>query len=406
MLTQHLADRAGVYLHKLCIDIDNRRVGSAGNQAATAFFAETVAAFGFATTSPQFDCIDWRADDVRLAVGNEPFAAQPSPYSLGGQFTAPLVIAGTLAELAEVDAAGKILLLRNELTREQLMPKNFPFYNPDEHRQIIALLEAKQPAAIVTATARNPEIAGGLYPFPLIEDGDFDIPSIYMTEEEGERLARHAGQLVTFSSNARRVPSTGCNVIARKGGTGRRLVICAHIDAKINTPGAIDNAAGVVVLLLLAELLQDYAGRLGLELLAINGEDYYGAPGEIQYISQNRDNLGNIVLAINIDAAGHRTGHTAYSLYECPPALAALVGANLAGQPGLAEGEPWYQSDHSVFMQNGVPAAAITSSSFMELTTFITHTPQDHPEIVDCAKLAHLAQALAGLAFELERRGL
>lgn len=34
---------------------------------------------------------------------------------------------------------------------------------------------------------------GALYPFPLFEDGDFDIPSVYMTDVEGERLAAYAG---------------------------------------------------------------------------------------------------------------------------------------------------------------------------------------------------------------------
>ena len=37
----------------------------------------------------------------------------------------------------------------------------------------------------------------------------------------------------------------------------RADVLCAHIDSKLNTPGALDNAAGVVTLLLLAELLAD-----------------------------------------------------------------------------------------------------------------------------------------------------
>ena len=40
-------------------------------------------------------------------------------------------------------------------------------------------------------TDRNPELVGALYPFPLFEDGDFDIPSVFMTGDEGLRLAKH-----------------------------------------------------------------------------------------------------------------------------------------------------------------------------------------------------------------------
>ena len=60
-------------------------------------------------------------------------------------------------------------------------------------------------------------MVGALYPFPLLEDGDFDIPSVYMTEEEGNRLAEHVGKEISLESRVYRIPATGCNVIARKG---------------------------------------------------------------------------------------------------------------------------------------------------------------------------------------------
>ncbi|MDY6866208.1 MAG: M28 family peptidase, partial [Halobacteriota archaeon] len=39
-------------------------------------------------------------------------------------------------------------------------------------------------------------------------------------------------------------------------------------DAYEDTPGALDNASGTVVLLLIAEMLQNYKGPLGIELIA------------------------------------------------------------------------------------------------------------------------------------------
>jgi aminopeptidase YwaD len=406
MTSRRLSERADGHLQRLCLEIPNRRVGSAGNRAATAFFAETVASFGFETECPPFDCIDWAHDGAQMRVGGESFEAFPSPYSLGCQVQAPLAVASTVGELEALDAENRILLLRCELAKEQLMPKSFPFYNPDSHKRIVHLLEAKQPRAIIAATSRNPELAGGLYPFPLIEDGDFDIPSAYMTERVGNRLAVHEDTVISLNIVANRIPAEGCNVIARKGvGMGRRVVVCAHIDAKIGTPGAVDNASGVVVLLLLAELTKEYSGDLGVDLVALNGEDYYSAPGQVQYLRSNADRLGEIVLAVNVDVAGYFEGNTAYSLYGCPVEIDGAVRRAFASRKDTVEGEPWYQSDHSLFIQNHVPALAITSDRFMELSTYITHTPKDTPEIVDSTRLADVALALRDLLLDLDRRG-
>ena len=128
------------------------------------------------------------------------------------------MVVSTIEELEAKDIAGKIVLLRGEIAREQLMPKEFPFYNPDEHQHIIHLMETKSPHAIVAATSRDPEMVGsGVYPFPLFEDGDFEVPSVYTTDVEGERLAAFAGQEVTLEICAQRIPATGCNVDRPQG---------------------------------------------------------------------------------------------------------------------------------------------------------------------------------------------
>ena len=407
MASSQLAEKAERYLERLCVEIPSRRVGSEGNRAATDFFAATAASFGFRTECPEFACIDWEQEGAHLTASGESFDAAPSPYSLGCDVSAPLAVVTSADELEAAEIAGAIVLLRGEIAKEQLMPKNFPFYNPDEHRRIISLLEAKAPRAIIAATTRNPELAGAVYPFPLIEDGDFDIPSVYMTEDEGQRLARHAGQVVTLESRARRIPASGCNVVARKATSApRRIVLCAHIDSKLNTPGALDNAAGVVTLLLLAELLADYDGKLGIEIVAINGEDNYAASGEKLYLEHNRGKLGDIVLSVNLDAPGYRQGPTAYSLYDCPDSIAAAVRSAFGGHADLCEGEQWYQSDHMVFVQNQVPALAITSERLMEIETAVAHTPQDRPELVDCAKLVTTASALRDLVRLMESQAI
>lgn len=395
---------AKTYLHDLCVTIGARPTGSAANRRAQDYVAAAFTRIGYTPQYQSFTCLDWTQDGARLAVGGEAFAALVSPYSLGCNVCAPLAVVSSIEELEAADIDGKIVLVRGDLAREQLMPKNFPFYNPAEHKRVIDALEAKCPQAIVAATSRDAGVAGAIYPFPLIEDGDFDIPSVYMTEDEGARLAHFAGALATLEIAAQRRPSTACNVIAQQAGNSqRKVVVCAHLDSKVSTPGALDNAAGIATLLLLADLLSSHNGRLGIEFVAINGEDYYASSGEVRYLESNHAKLGDIALAINMDGLGYRVGKAAFSLYECPDSLAHTVRSTLARHDALLEGEQWYQGDHMIFALNQRPALAITSAQMTELWSTIAHTSADTPDLVDASSLIAVASALHALILEMEK---
>ena len=385
------------YLNKLCLEILERPVGSEGNRQATRFFRDIVTSFGWEVEKTLFDAVDWKQNGATLTVENQKYQVFPSPYSIGCDFYGEMIAAGTLQELEDLDCSDKILLLFGELTREQLMPKNFVFYNPDHHQRIIALLEQKRPAAILSATSRNAALAGGIYPFPLIEDGDFEIPSVYLTDKEGQKLISMVGRKALLVSRCMRVPGIGYNLIGRLGKNARkRIVITAHIDAKKGTPGAIDNTTGVIVLMLLAELLQDYSGQTMIELVAFNGEDYYAVPGQMIYLDQNQDRFEEILLNIDIDGAGYFQGLSAFSLFDLPEDMKSQVLDVIEAFEGITVGPQWVQGDHSIFIQQGVPAIAVSSLWFIENIDQqeITHTPKDHPRIVDCQKVVEIAEAI------------
>ena len=403
-MTEELYKISTSFLDKLCNEIKERPVGSAGNRETADFIEQELAQLGWETETPEFEALDWHDGGAVLDAGRETFAVSASPYSLGFSGEAELVSATNVDELSKSDAEGKILFLHGNIAAEQLMPKNFVFYNPDEHKEIIALLEQSGARAIICATGRNAALAGGVYPFPLIEDGDFDIPSVYMTEEEGKKLLPFARKIVKLKSDSKRIKTKGCNVIGRKGDlTADKIVVTAHMDAKIGTPGAIDNATGVIVLLLLARLLEDYSGVLQIELVALNGEDYYSVPGQMNYIAANQDSFNQIMLNINIDGAGYKDGPSALSFYGLPSLIESKAREVLASSKGVIEGTQWPQGDHSIFIQYGRPAIAATSQWFTENidSQTITHTPKDKPEIVDCHKLIELAETLNTLIRKL-----
>lgn len=400
-----LIDQAARIIHKLCLDIPSRHVGSEGNRLSTDYFAAMMESFGFDTECPQFECMDWYQEGAWLSVDSAMYEVFPSPYSRGCNLRAPLVHISSDSQLETEKLEGKIVLLMGEIAREQLMPKNFPFYNPDRHRRIIQLLEEKKPAAIITATGKDPIMVGSQYPFPLFEDGDFDIPSVYMKDQEGQRLAQHVGREVVLESKTERIPSSGCNVIARRAGLqARRIVLFAHIDARMGTPGAGDNASGVAVLLLLAELVAKLALKVGIEFVAVNGEDYYSNPGEQQFLERNQGRFDEILLGINLDDVGYLKGKVAYSFYECPEDLVVSIREILSKHKVLIEGQAWYQGDHMLFVLNRVPALAFTSEMITELMSTITHTPNDTPQMVDCRKLVAVAYALRDLIIQMDER--
>jgi aminopeptidase YwaD len=82
--------------------------------------------------------------------------------------------------------------------------------------------------------------------------------------------------------------------------------------------------------------------------------------------------------------------------------LAVIIRSRLGSQPGMVEGDPWFQGDHSVFIQQGVPAVALTSADLGHMMQQITHTPNDSPDKVDPGKLSEAALALKVLVIELD----
>lgn len=399
-MTEKFYNRSIYYLDVLCNRIPGRSVGSEGNRKATRFFEQELLRLGWRTSKAEFDAIDWIDGGAGLMCNGESFEVFAGPYSLPFSGKRQLLAVSDTPGLEKADLEEKIVLLHGEIAREQLMPKNFVFYNPDEHRKIIELLEKGKPAAIISATGRNSALAGGVYPFPLIEDGDFDIPSVYMTEEEGMRLLECDGSAVTLESVSERVPGKGYNVTAVMGPEDAdRVVVTAHIDAKKGTPGAIDNATGVIVLLLLADLLRDYEGHRKIELVAFNGEDYYAVPGQMNFIMANQGRFSEMILNINIDGSGYREGVSAFSPFNLPEEIYRKTMAVITRYPGITEGAQWPQGDHSIFVQYGVPALAVSSKWFIDNmeSQDITHTPKDNPGITDCRKLVEIALALNDL---------
>lgn len=389
------AEKAREYLKVFCNVQPNRRTGSMGNREATDFFQKTIRAYGYEIDATSFPVLDFVCTAATLTQEEIDYEVFASPYSLACDLSAETVPVSTVEELEQANCEGKILLLYGTICDEQIAPKNFIFYNPEEHQRIVSLIEKLKPGAIITATKKNPELAGALDPFPLFVDGDLDIPSVYCRAAVGDELLARRGTATRLKIDARRIDSSAANVLASLNrGKAKKIVLTAHIDAYESTPGALDNASGVIILLLAAEMLADYRGEYSLEIIAFNGEDHYSAAGEMDYLKRYGDEFPGILVAINMDGVGFTRGKSSYSFYECRPEFEEKVEKVFRRFEGLQRDEEWFSGDHMVLVQNEVPAIAITSELITELMSTVTHTSADTPDLVDCEELVEVAMAL------------
>lgn len=383
----------------------DRRVGGAGNLAATQLFAARMQHWGYSVERTRFDCIDWEYGEARIGAGGEVFPANVGPYSLPCDVTAVLVTVSSVEELESEEITGKVVLIVDELASAQVMPKNFTFYNPDSHKRIVAALERYRPAALVAATGRDPDMVGSQYPFPMFEDGDLDIPNAYITDTAGAGLRLSTGGDVRIAIDSRRIPAYAEQVVATiKGDAPGRIVITAHIDSRQDSPGALDNASGVATLLALGELLWDYEHGPTLEIVPFNGEDNFANPGEMLWLAANKRGFDDVIVGINIDDLGMTGSENHVSFYGCPPELQDAVRGEMSCHPRIAEGPKWYQSDHAIFGLYGRPAIALTSSNMTEFMARYAHSERDTLELADPQLIAEAATFLHGAVVAIARQ--
>jgi aminopeptidase YwaD len=388
---------ATAIIDRLCGVEGDRRPGSPGNRQAVAYVAARFADAGWAVDVPDFPCLDWTGGTGRVVVRDAVVPIVPSPYGLGVRTAGPVRVVRTVDDLRRPDLTGSVLVATGELTTAPLTPKRYPFYQSDHDAEVIEAIESARPQVVLAITGTHPDLCGAVDPFPWIEDGDFPIPAASVRAAEAGLLLTHEGDIASVEVEAERRPSVAQNVVARRGPHGARLTIAAHIDTKPGTPGAVDNAASVAALVLAAERLGDRPLPIGVELLAVNGEDHFAAPGERAWLEDNEGALDQIELFVNADGAGYRRGRTAYSFYNVDDERRKSMRRVLDEFEHLVEGPAWFQSDHAIFAGLGRPALAFTTELVSEMLVELFHAPTDTPDQVAPERVSELATALERL---------
>ena len=384
-------------LKKLAIP---RAVGTKGNNEIIQFLREFFEKSGYTVKSMPFTCKVWEESASAIEWENRKLKIRVSPYSKSFCGEGMIRIVETMDELSELECKDTILLLTGELSKEPLQPKDYPFYYPDEHKNLIDLLEQKKPLAIIAATDKHPMC--GLDPYPLFEDGNFLIPSAYISENDYAKIRDEInGKRVRVCISSECAETESEQIYASKTvpNAKGKIVICAHMDSKNHTQGALDNASGIATMLKLAETLHvtDY----DIDMVPFNCEEYYGANGELLYIDEITKNQDDIKLLINIDSVGHVGADVASSFYNVSEELTNRITQIINRREHTQLGMEWYAGDHAVFAFQGVACIAITSSDIAEGGLDCTHTMEDEIQTVDVKRLEDAASFVEELVSQI-----
>lgn len=357
-------------------ELKARPIGSRSNHLAGEYIERVFTEAGYTVETQSFECPTWDLCDVTVCHNGQQLRATANAFSAPCNVTATFEWLCTIEELEAADIRGKVAILYGDIVKEKFFPRAFTMFQPERHVRILQLLEAKQPAAIVVVYDTIGQ------QLSRITDWQFHIPTVTISPEDALPLLGSSSP-IHIRIDAETSPGHSQNVIAKPRALldGKRIVVCAHYDTHFESPGAMDNGAGISVLLSLAQQLGLESQTHHVEFIAFSGEEY-AALGDTTYLANNPD-LENIIVAINIDGVGQALGNTTVTAIGCTGEMEMRLKSIKASYPSSIWVEPWYESNHTTFVFQGVQAIALSSIGVRHLVD----SPDDEMKWVSPQKL-------------------
>jgi putative aminopeptidase FrvX len=199
---------------------------------------------------------------------------------------------------------------------------------------------------------------------------------------------------------------TGTNLIAERAGRDDTfLIVSAHLDAVFRSPGADDDASGVVSGLAVAEALAGCTLDHGVRMIAFDEEEG-GLIGSRAYTEMEPSDLELALGMLQLEMTGYDSDQDGeYLIVDCDmPTNIPLIDALLAAVDTLAL--PLHPnrycteaSDHSNFWAVGVPAIVVGEYFFGSTASPdpnpCYHESCDTADLLDYAYMADLTTATA-----------
>lgn len=231
------------------------------------------------------------------------------------------------------------------------------------------------------------------------------------------------------------------NIIAERRGAeqpDRVVVVGAHYDTVIGSPGADDNASGVAVLLEVARLLAETRFRKTVRFVAFTLEEppffrsrHMGSRIYTRLLKERGDQIEAMLCLESVGYYSQESGSQSFPFpvfwlrwrYPTTGNFITIV-SNDDSQPLQTQirealtahmdlpvetyAGPWWVlgvdwSDHGSFWNEGYPAIMLTDTALFRNPHY--HRPTDLPDTLDYRAMSELVRGLAGALVTLDERG-
>ncbi len=303
--------------------------------------------------------------------------------------TAPLVYAEDGDEISLSFINGKIVMLNAALTAAMydkivkrgavgfITISGTPFDDPDKTDLPVSIIDEER---------------------HLKNNSTKRIPGCAIRYMDAYDLLKSEPSEICLFVNQKQITASSANIVADIKGTSRQdevVLFVAHYDSVPYSNGAYDNSSGCAIIMEMCRYFKEYPPKRSVRFIWFGAEER-GLRGSAAYVLQHKDELENMVLAVNIDLAGHLIG-SHHAVISADKSLCDIVTflAKRSGF-GIEVRQDIFSSDSSRFADSGVPSMSFYRGGFSGC-----HTRNDTIDLISERSLSRTADFLCSLGESL-----
>ena len=305
------ADEIFAHIENMCAH-GPRYVGSEADSKAIEYFKKKLNEYGAEVIEEEFEAPAFEERKSFLKITSPIEMEIPCKAVF---FTTPTPSEGVSGELIFVGSGSKEEFEKTNVEGKIVVVENSPESPKGALGLEISLAASKGAEAYVLAHFASP-------PYVLMtETGFFDrskrfvemepkeIPAVIIGSLHWKKLYSLMekdtvkGTLLVDAIREKRKTKNVRGIIPGKKHPEKRILLVAHRDT-VSCPGASDNTSGNAIILELARIFSKYRPDTTIEIVSFGAGEVLGCVGSWTYMEKHKDELKNVIGAINLDAVG------------------------------------------------------------------------------------------------------